>query len=141
MNMKNVITVKSAVQLSEKQPWVDGGYKVNESKRTITYCLRSRGKNYFGVAKCMESDEFDVNYGLQIAKMRALIQARAVTRLDWMRIYSSTAIAYMSNGRLKPAKKILDDIRVKTVNADKLYRNAVNKLKNFIYHIEPEIVL
>ena len=38
-------------------------FKVNEEKRTVACRLVAHGKNFFGIAKCLDTDTFDVEKG------------------------------------------------------------------------------
>lgn len=51
-------------------------FKVNEEKRTVVCRLVAHGKNFFGIAKCLESDTFDVEAGKVLAQMRATVKQR-----------------------------------------------------------------
>ena len=51
-------------------------FKVNEEKRSVVCVLVAHGKRFFGVAKCLESDTFDVEAGKVLAQMRATIKQR-----------------------------------------------------------------
>lgn len=51
-------------------------FKVNEEKRTVVCRLVAHGQNFFGVAKCLESDTFDVEAGKVLAQMRATVKQR-----------------------------------------------------------------
>jgi hypothetical protein len=51
-------------------------FKVNEEKRSVVCVLIAHGKRFYGVAKCLEKDIFDVETGKVIAQMRATIKQR-----------------------------------------------------------------
>jgi hypothetical protein len=51
-------------------------FKVNEEKRSVVCVVISHGKRFFGVAKCLESDTFDVEAGKVLAQMRATVKQR-----------------------------------------------------------------
>ena len=52
-------------------------FKVNEEKRTVACKLVAHGKNFFGIAKCLDTDTFDVEKGKVLAQMRATIKQRS----------------------------------------------------------------
>ena len=51
-------------------------FKVNEEKRSVVCVVVAHGKRFFGVAKCLESDTFDVEAGKVLAQMRATVKQR-----------------------------------------------------------------
>ncbi len=51
-------------------------YKINAEKRTVVYVKYSHKRRFIGVAKCLESDDFNYAGGLLIAKCRAEIKQR-----------------------------------------------------------------
>lgn len=51
-------------------------FKVNEEKRTVACRLVAHGKNFFGIAKCLDTDTFDVEKGKVLAQMRATLKQR-----------------------------------------------------------------
>ena len=51
-------------------------FKVNEEKRSVVCVVIAHGKRFFGVAKCLESDTFDVEAGKVLAQMRATVKQR-----------------------------------------------------------------
>lgn len=51
-------------------------FKVNEEKRTVACRLVAHGKNFFGIAKCLDTDKFDVEKGKVLAQMRATLKQR-----------------------------------------------------------------
>lgn len=51
-------------------------FTVNEKKRTVVCVIIAHGKRFFGVAKCLESDTFDVESGKVLAQMRATVKQR-----------------------------------------------------------------
>ena len=51
-------------------------FTVNEQKRSVVCDIISHGKHFFGVAKCLESDFFDVEAGKVLAQMRATVKQR-----------------------------------------------------------------
>ena len=51
-------------------------FKVNEEKRTVACKLVAHGKNFFGIAKCLDTDTFDVEKGKVLAQMRATLKQR-----------------------------------------------------------------
>lgn len=51
-------------------------FKVNEEKRSVVCVLVAHGKRFFGVAKCLETDKFDVEAGKVLAQMRATVKQR-----------------------------------------------------------------
>lgn len=51
-------------------------FKVNEEKRTVVCKLVAHGKNFFGTAKCLDTDTFDVEKGKVLAQMRATLKQR-----------------------------------------------------------------
>ena len=51
-------------------------FKVNEEKRTVACKLVAHGKNFFGIAKCLDTDKFDVEKGKVLAQMRATLKQR-----------------------------------------------------------------
>jgi hypothetical protein len=51
-------------------------FKVNEEKRSVVCVVIAHGRRFFGVAKCLESDTFDVEAGKVLAQMRATVKQR-----------------------------------------------------------------
>lgn len=51
-------------------------FKVNERKRSVVCDVIAHGKHFYGVAKCLESDTFDVEAGKVLAQMRATVKQR-----------------------------------------------------------------
>lgn len=51
-------------------------FKVNEEKRSVVCVVIAHGKRFFGVAKCLDIDTFDVEKGKIIAQMRATVKQR-----------------------------------------------------------------
>lgn len=51
-------------------------FTVNEKKRTVVCVLFAHGRRFFGVAKCLASDTFDVEAGKVLAQMRATVKQR-----------------------------------------------------------------
>ena len=51
-------------------------FKVNEEKRSVVCVVIAHGKRFFGVAKCLDSDTFDVEAGKVLAQMRATVKQR-----------------------------------------------------------------
>ena len=51
-------------------------FTVNEKKRTVVCRLVSHGKNFFGTAKCLNTDTFDVEDGKVLSQMRATLKQR-----------------------------------------------------------------
>lgn len=51
-------------------------FTVNEKKRSVVCDIISHGKHFYGVAKCLESDTFDVEAGKVLAQMRATVKQR-----------------------------------------------------------------
>lgn len=51
-------------------------FKVNEEKRSVVCVVIAHGKRFFGVAKCLETDAFDVESGKVLAQMRATVKQR-----------------------------------------------------------------
>ena len=51
-------------------------FKVNEEKRTVTCCLKSKGQKFYAISKCFEDDVFDIEKGKQIAAYRVEIMQR-----------------------------------------------------------------
>lgn len=51
-------------------------FTVNEKKRTVVCVVIAHGRRFFGVAKCLESDTFDVEAGKVLAQMRATVKQR-----------------------------------------------------------------
>ena len=50
---------------------------VNEEKRTVVCKLVAHGKDFFGIAQCLDTDTFDVEKGKVLAQMRATIKQRS----------------------------------------------------------------
>lgn len=55
----------------KQQKMKNGEYFVNEDKKTIVFCVTCEGKEFYGKAKCAYCDDFKIQYGIKIAKMRA----------------------------------------------------------------------
>ena len=51
-------------------------FKVNEEKRSVVCVVIAHGRHFFGVAKCLETDAFDVESGKVLAQMRATVKQR-----------------------------------------------------------------
>ena len=51
-------------------------FKVNEEKRSVVCVVIAHGKRFFGVAKCLDTDTFDVESGKVLAQMRATVKQR-----------------------------------------------------------------
>lgn len=51
-------------------------FTVNEKKRTVVCVLIAHGKRFYGVAKCLDTDTFDVEKGKVLAQMRATLKQR-----------------------------------------------------------------
>lgn len=51
-------------------------FTVNEKKRTVVCTLIAHGTRFFGVAKCLDTDTFDVEKGKVLAQMRATVKQR-----------------------------------------------------------------
>jgi hypothetical protein len=51
-------------------------FKVNKEKRTVACKLVAHGKNFFGIAKCLDTDTFDIEKGKVLAQMRATLKQR-----------------------------------------------------------------
>lgn len=51
-------------------------FKVNEEKRSVVCVLFAHGRRFFGVAKCLDTDTFDVEAGKVLAQMRATVKQR-----------------------------------------------------------------
>jgi hypothetical protein len=49
---------------------------VNEEKRTVVCKLVAHGKDFFGIAQCLDTDTFDVEKGKVLAQMRATLKQR-----------------------------------------------------------------
>lgn len=51
-------------------------FTVNDEKRSVVCELIAHGKRFFGVAKCLKTDTFDVESGKVLAQMRATVKQR-----------------------------------------------------------------
>lgn len=51
-------------------------FTVNEQKRTVVCKLVAHGKDFFGIAKCLDTDIFDVEKGKVLSQMRATLKQR-----------------------------------------------------------------
>lgn len=51
-------------------------FKVNEEKRSVVCVVIAHGMRFFGVAKCLDTDTFDVESGKVLAQMRATVKQR-----------------------------------------------------------------
>ena len=51
-------------------------FTVNEKKRTVVCMVVAHGRRFYGVAKCLDKDTFDIETGKVIAQMRATIKQR-----------------------------------------------------------------
>lgn len=51
-------------------------FTVNKEKRTVVCMLVAHGRRFYGVAKCLDKDTFDIETGKVIAQMRAMIKQR-----------------------------------------------------------------
>ena len=51
-------------------------FTVNEEKRTVVCMVVAHGRRFYGVAKCLDKDTFDIETGKVIAQMRATIKQR-----------------------------------------------------------------
>lgn len=51
-------------------------FKVNEEKRSVVCVVIAHGRRFFGVAKCLETDTFDIEAGKVLAQMRATVKQR-----------------------------------------------------------------
>ena len=49
-------------------------YQVNETKKAVSCKIKTRGRYFIGVAKCCDSDEFDVQKGKDIAYNRCRLE-------------------------------------------------------------------
>lgn len=49
-------------------------YQVNEAKKAVSCKIKTRGQYFVGVAKCCDSDEFDVQKGKDIAYNRCRLE-------------------------------------------------------------------
>lgn len=56
----------------KKNPW----YEVNEKDKVVTCIIRTKNGEAVGVARCSDSDEFDVEKGKRIALIKGMIQVR-----------------------------------------------------------------
>lgn len=51
-------------------------FTVNDEKRSVVCRLTSHGKNFFGTAKCLNTDTFNLEKGMVLAHMRATLKQR-----------------------------------------------------------------
>lgn len=49
-------------------------YTINEKKKAVSCKIKTRGRYFVGVAKCCESDEFDIQKGKDIAYNRCRLE-------------------------------------------------------------------
>lgn len=69
-------------------------FTVNEKKRTVVCMVVAHGRRFYGVAKCLKNDTFDVETGKVIAQMRATVKQRKFD-LDLTREFIYTIKAQM----------------------------------------------
>lgn len=69
-------------------------FTVNEKKRTVVCMVVAHGRRFYGVAKCLNKDTFDVETGKVIAQMRATVKQRKFD-LDLTREFIYTIKAQM----------------------------------------------
>ena len=69
-------------------------FTVNEKKRTVVCMVVAHGRRFYGVAKCLNKDTFDVETGKVIEQMRATVKQRKFD-LDLTREFIYTIKAQM----------------------------------------------